>query len=108
MKLNIGEKTVEFNKIGFKALMIYEKVTDESFVPKSLNDIVMLFYSTVFANDSTSSITFDEFVDWLDDNPAALTEFTDMMSNQDKRNAQLEKSDKKKPKKESTGDVKKN
>lgn len=74
MKFNYKGKDYEL-KYSFRALMIYENIANKSFQPKSLTDIITLFYSIVLSS-SKEAIDFNEFIDWLDDNPDTLNEFS--------------------------------
>lgn len=75
MKVTIKEKDITL-KYTFRALMIYENITNKSFNPKGISDVVIFFYSVVVASSKDTSLTFDDFLDWLDDNPAAINEFS--------------------------------
>ena len=74
MKFNYKGKEYEL-KYSFRALMVYENITNKSFQPKSLTDIITLFYSMVITS-SKDAIDFNEFIDFLDDNPDILNEFS--------------------------------
>ena len=63
MEIVIKNKEVSL-KYSFRALMIYENITQKSFNPKGISDVVVFFY------------TFDDFIDWLDANPTAISEFS--------------------------------
>ena len=75
MRINIKDKEIEL-KYTFRAYIIYEQITDENFTPKGLKEIITLFYSFLMSSDRDNTITFDEFVDYLDENPTVLDEFS--------------------------------
>lgn len=75
MNITIKEKTVSL-KYSFRALMIYENITNKSFNPKGISDVVIFFYSVVVATTKDNTITFDDFLDWLDDNPTVINDFS--------------------------------
>lgn len=75
MKINIKNKTVEL-KYGFRAMLIYEQIQGKSFEPKTIGDVVVFFYSIVLGSTKDFSLTYDDFLDWLDDNPSAVTDFS--------------------------------
>lgn len=75
MKITYKDKEIEL-KYSFRALMIYENVVNKSFSPQSLTDIITFFYCVAISNLKEDTIDFDEFVDWLDDNPGILNDFT--------------------------------
>ena len=60
-----------------RALMIFESLTDKPFEIKSLTDQYIFFYSVILANNKDIKLTFDEFVDLLDeeDNLKYLTDW---------------------------------
>lgn len=72
-------------KNTFRAHIIYEQITGKTFSPKNLTDIITFFYSTVMACNSELTITFDEFLNYLDENPEKLNEFVTWLTEQDKR-----------------------
>lgn len=67
-------------KYSFRALMIYENITQKNFNPQGLSDVVTFFYSVVVASSKDSTIRFDDFIDWLDDNPSSLNEFSNWLN----------------------------
>ena len=79
MIVNIKDKDITL-KYGFRALMIYENITQKSFQPQGLSDVVTFFYSVLVASSKGENISFDEFLDWLDDNPTALNKFSDWLT----------------------------
>ena len=81
MKITIDNREYEL-KYSFRTLMVYENITNKSFEPKSLTDIINLFYSCIIVNDLTkgnTTITYDNFLDWLEKNPVVLTEFSNWL-----------------------------
>lgn len=75
MKVDIDNKEITL-KYTFRSFMIFEQVTGQSFSGKNLSEFIELFYSTLMASDSELTIDFNTFVDWLDENPQKLTEYT--------------------------------
>lgn len=64
-------------KESFRAHMIYEEITKETFKPTNLKSIIIYFYSCVMAANRELPADFEVFVDWLDDNPDYLNEFVE-------------------------------
>lgn len=80
MKVHINGKDIEL-KYSFRGFMIYEKITGESFNPKGITEMIIYFYSCLLASDkSNQSLGFEEFTDFLDDNPQLLGEFSEWLS----------------------------
>ena len=88
MKLTLNEKEITL-KQTFKAHLIYEQITGKTFTADGLTSIITFFYSTVMACDSTLSITFDEFIDNIDDNPERLRDFINFLTENNKRQTEL-------------------
>lgn len=78
MKIKIKEKEIEL-KYSYRALMIYENIQKQSFNPKTLSDIIVFFYSVVVSSSKDRNILFDDFMDWLDENPNVITEFSNWL-----------------------------
>lgn len=75
MKITIKGNTVSL-KYSFRALMIYENITQKSFNPKGISDVVVFFYAIVVASSKDTTLSFDDFIDWLDANHTAISEFS--------------------------------
>ena len=75
MEIVIKNKTVSL-KYSFRALMIYENITQKNFNPKGISDVVVFFYSVVVASTKDTTLSFDDFIDWLDDNATAINDFS--------------------------------
>lgn len=73
MEITIKDQTIKL-KFGFKAMMIYERIEEKAFAPSTMSDVIMFFYSCILA--ANADILFDDFVEWLDDNPNMITEFS--------------------------------
>ena len=83
MILKIDGKEIEI-KNKMRAILIYEQITDKTFAPTSLTDILVYFYSLMLANDPKSSVTFDKFMDYIDDNPDVVKEFQNWVVEQNR------------------------
>ena len=88
--------------------MIYENITQKSFQPQGLSDVVTFFYSVVVASAKGMNISFDGFLDWLDDNPTSLNHFSDWLTDVYNHQAEVTKSDLKAEAKADEGEVEKN
>ena len=60
--------------------MIYENITQKSFNPQGLTDVITFFYSVVVASAKDMALSFDDFIDWIDANPSALNEFSQWLT----------------------------
>lgn len=81
MKVNIKDQEITL-KYSFRSLIIFEEITGKTLtVPESLKDILILFYSVILASakGSLQDWTWDNFMDWLDENPEITVEFTNWL-----------------------------
>ena len=79
MEITIKGNTVSL-KYSFRALMIYENITQKSFNPQGLTDVVTFFFSVVVASAKDTTLSFDDFIEWLDDNPESLNQFSQWLT----------------------------
>lgn len=86
MKITYKDKEIEL-KYSFRSLMIYENIMNKSFKPESLTDVITFFYCVVISNMRDETIQFDEFVDYLDEEPQRLTDFSQWLLEQSVANA---------------------
>ena len=75
MELNINGKKVEL-KYTMRAMIMYENITNAVFSPKTISDIITLFYCVVLSSMKDYTLTFEGFLDWLDENTDELTNFS--------------------------------
>lgn len=88
MKVLIKDKEIEL-KYSFRALMIYENIQNKSFNPSSISDMVVFLYSCILASDKSQTLNFDDFMDYLDDHPQLINEFSEWLTNIFKKNQLL-------------------
>lgn len=81
MEVTINEKTIKLKKT-FRSLIAYESAMGKTFNPKTITESIMYFYCVIIASDMELELTYDEFMDWLDDNPTALQDFTQWLIEQ--------------------------
>ena len=75
MEITIKDKTITLKKT-FRSLIAYESATGKAFNPKTITETIMYFYCVIVSSDLNLELTYDDFMDWLDDNPEALQGFT--------------------------------
>ena len=88
MTITILDKEIEL-KYTFRSLLIYESIQHKSFNPESLTDLMVYIYSTILASDKSLDLDFDYFLEWMDENPSVLTEFSEWLQKQVNKQAQL-------------------
>jgi len=67
MKIRFKEKEIELRQ-SMRALLAYENISNKNFEPKNLTDILTYMYCIVLTSSKDYSITFDEFIDYIDEN----------------------------------------
>lgn len=88
MTITVKEK--EYNiKYSFRALMIYENITHKSFNPKTISDMIVFFYSIVLASNKGCELLFDDFLDWIDENPDKVNDFASWLNDTFTQNDQI-------------------
>lgn len=89
MTITIKDKTVEL-KYGFRSLILYENITGKSFNPQTTTDVLVFMYSVILGSDKNVSLTFDEFLDMVDENPNMVVEFSEWLQKELDKNATIE------------------
>lgn len=74
MNININDKEITL-KYSLRAMMMYENVTNKTLNPSDITEVVTFFYCVVLASSKDYSLSFEDFMDWLDENPDTLKEF---------------------------------
>ncbi len=91
MKLKINEKEIKL-KNSLRSLILYENVTGQTFAaPQTIQDIITYFYCVVVGSSKDYSLSFDDFVDLLDEKPDLINEFTAWIQEQAKINDDVKK-----------------
>lgn len=75
MKVTINDREIAL-RYTLRAMMVYENIMNKSFTPNGITEVIVYFYATVLASDKDYNLEFDDFVDWLDQNPDAIQQFT--------------------------------
>lgn len=76
-------------KYSMRSLFLYEQTTGANFNPKSLQDFCTFFYCVVCSSNKDLDLTFDEFVDYLDEDPSKMNEFAEWLSKTMQKNTFL-------------------
>ncbi len=78
MKVNIKGKEIEL-KYTVRSMMNYESIMGKTFAPEGITEIVIYFYATILASSKDTSISYDDFIEWFDENQP-LDEFTQWLN----------------------------
>lgn len=90
MEITINNKTIKLKK-SFRSLIAYESATGKPFAPSTISDSIMYLYCVIISSDPSLEINYDNFMDWLDDNPTTLSEFTQWLVEQSEIESKLAK-----------------
>lgn len=75
IKIKIDDNELIF-KMDLKTFMVYESMAGKPFKGGTTLDLVSLMYSALVAHN-VMDLTFDKFVDYLDETPSLLGVMTD-------------------------------
>ena len=84
-------KTIEINgtqyniKYTIRALFIFEQISGKSFKIETLLDNYLFFYSMLLACNKDNVLTWDEFIDALDEDPTLLKDMNEVVEAQQKQ-----------------------
>lgn len=87
MQITINKKKITL-KYSIRSMMMYENMTQKSFSPNSITDVITFMYCVVIASSKDYSITFDQFIDYIDEHPETMTKFAEWI--QDTSNVQAD------------------
>ena len=73
--IEINGKNYKF-KQSYRAIMLWEEISKRPFEITNTTDNLLYYYCVLLGNNREDCITFDEFLDALDDNPTLLIELT--------------------------------
>lgn len=91
MKITIKDKEIEL-KQTLRALIMYENLSEKAFEPKTFQDILVFLYCIVLTSSKNYSlITFDEFIDYIDENHQVLADMTKWLNDEFAVNGILKK-----------------
>lgn len=79
MTITIREQEITL-KYSMRSLFLYEQKSGESFSPRNLEQYCLYFYCVVCSSNKDLDLTFDDFIDFLDEDPSKITEFAEWLS----------------------------
>lgn len=102
MKVKIKDREIEL-KYSFRSLIIYENIQNKTFAPQTMTDVLVFFYCSIVGSDRDVVLSFDDFLDMIDENPELVTEFSEWLTNELNKDSMLEnKTDEETKKKKAT------
>lgn len=79
MTIQFKEREITL-KQSFRTYIIFENITGKSFQSAStLADMLCFMYASILASTKTTDISFDEFLDYVDDKPEVVAEFSEWL-----------------------------
>ena len=79
MTITIRQKEVTL-RYSMRALFTYERISGQTFNPKTLEDFCTFFYCVLCSSNKDINLTFDEFIDGvIDPNPQLMNEFAEWL-----------------------------
>lgn len=82
--------TIKINEIEYKvkftirAMMIYERVSDAPFNLNNVTNQILYMYCVLLANNPDMTMTFEELIDYIDENFNLLKEFFSLFAQHNK------------------------
>lgn len=97
MKVTIKDKEITL-KSSFRALIAYEQITNHAFNPSTITDMILYFYCIIISSKEFDNepITFDDFIEYLDEHQDLLNTFTTWLTESSKQNQIFEGKEEKK------------
>ena len=74
-------------KYTIRALFIFEQISGKSFKLESLLDNYLLFYSMILACNKDNVLSWDDFIDAIDNDPQLLVKLNDAVEAQQKQDS---------------------
>lgn len=89
MKIKVNDKEIEL-RYGFRSLIIYENIQNKTFSPESMTDILVFFYSVILGSSKDVQLSFDDFIDMIDEDPDLLIQFSNWLTLEMNKDSLLE------------------
>lgn len=84
-------KEIEINgknyklKYTIRSLFIFEQITGKSFKIENMLDNYTFFYSMILANNPDNILSWDDYLDAMDEDPALFKKMSDIIEEQQKK-----------------------
>lgn len=97
-------KEIEINgknyklKYTIRSLFIFEQITGKSFKIENLLDNYLFFYSMILANNKDDVLSWDDYINAMDEDPELFKRMSDIIEEQQKKD-NLFSNNEEKPKK---------
>lgn len=74
MKISVKDEQIELKKT-LRSLLLFESITDRPFSVTTTTDVLSYFYCVVLASKPDIELSFEEFIEILDEQPNSLQDF---------------------------------
>jgi hypothetical protein len=84
-------KEIEINgknyklKYTIRSLFIWEQITGKSFKIENMLDNYLFFYSMILANNPDNILSWDDYINAMDEDPMLFKRMTDIIEEQQKK-----------------------
>ena len=92
MTIQIKDREVTL-RYSFRSLILYENIQKKSFSPESTTDVLVYMFCVILGSDPEVELSFNEFLDMIDENPNLVVEFSSWLSEQISRQTMLSPED---------------
>lgn len=86
-------------KYGIRAMLIAEQITQKPFSLENMNEQLVFLYSCLLAADNELTMSYEEFLDAVDDDLSIIIRFGQYLAEQQKKEKNILKDNKSKKKK---------
>lgn len=85
-------------KYGIRAMLIQEQITQKPFSLENMNEQLVFLYSCLLAADNELTMTYEEFLDAVDNDMSIIIRFGEYLAEQQKKESNILKDTKSKKK----------
>ncbi len=80
MEVKINNRAEITLKKTMRSYIMFEGITGGAFKMSTMTDTITYFYCVIVSSDKGIELGYEEYMDWLDENPDVLTEFVKWLS----------------------------
>ena len=85
-------------KYGIRSMLIQEQITQKPFSLENMNEQLVFLYSCLLAADNELTMTYEEFLDAVDEDMSIIIRFGEYLAEQQKKESNILKDTKSKKK----------
>lgn len=90
MEITINNKTIKLKRT-FRSLIAYESAMGKAFNPTTVTESIMYLYCVIIASEPNADISYEDFMDWLDETPTVLSDFSNWLLEEQTRESTMAK-----------------